>query len=147
MKALTLVEILIVLALVLAVAAVSLPLAGNWSLSAKTDSAKFILEQNLRLARVRSQAYFKDQSHGLKLLPDGYVLFQGADYLSRQNEYDVPVVLDTGAALSWQLNGSGQADEIVFATSTGVPSRWGQITVSAGEAEAVVNVNAQGLIE
>lgn len=147
MKAFTITEILIVLAIVLAVSAVSLPLVGQRSFSAKIDSAKFILEQNLRLTKIKSQAYFQDSGYGIKFFADSYVLFRGSDYVSRQSADDVPVILDKGAILYWQLNGVGQGDEIVFASSTGHPSRYGRIDIFSGEASSSIYLNSRGIIE
>jgi prepilin-type N-terminal cleavage/methylation domain-containing protein len=145
--AFTLTEILIVLALVALVSAVSWPLIGNWAFGARASGARSELVQMIRLARERSLAQFKGSTYGIKLMPDSYVLFKGTAYASRDSSYDLAVSLSQGLGLSWQLTGSGQADEVVFSSTSGEPSRWGSITINSGDSQAVINLNQAGYIE
>ncbi len=147
MKAFTLTEVLIVLAIMLIVGAASLPLIGNWSFNAQTDGARLQLAQDVRLTRAKTLAAVKGDVYGIKLLTDGYVLFKGASYGARQTDYDVKVNLAKGLALSWQLGGSGQADEIVFVDYTAWPTRWGKIIINAGDTNSTLTLNQAGYIE
>ncbi len=143
----TLTEVLIALAIILVLSAMTLPLLSNRPFSAQTDGARAEMVQIIRLARERSLAHFKNQAHGIKLLADGYVLFQGSDYATRQVDYDLPIKLSKGLTLSWQLTGSGQADEIDFFNYDAKPNRSGKIIISAGDTQSVINLNQTGIIE
>jgi len=147
MKAFTLAEVLIVLAIILALSAVGWPLIGNWSFNAQTNNAKSEMVQIIRLARERSLAGFKNQTHGIKLMSDGYVLFQGDSYQTRQDQYDLEIKLHKGLVISYQLAGIGpSADEVVF-DGFGYPSRWGSITISAGETQSIIGLKQTGMVE
>jgi len=142
----TLMEVLVALAVIAVMAAVTWPLAGNWSGQTAVRAAQAELTQNLRLSRAESLAGYRAATYGLKLLPDGYVLFQGATYETREAAADIAVIWARGLRLTWQLSGSGQADEIVF-DSQGQPSRFGQLMIGGGDTETTVSFNQGGYVQ
>lgn len=147
MKAgLTLTEILIALAVILLLASVSLPLLGNWPFRVQASSAKAQMVQMIRLARERSIAELNNQSHGVWLDNTGYTIFQGATYATRAADYDFATKLDKGLSLSWQLVGSGGANEIIF-NKQGVPARLGKIIITSESGEiSEININQLGIV-
>jgi prepilin-type N-terminal cleavage/methylation domain-containing protein len=143
---LTLVEVLVALAIILILASVSLPMLGNWPFKVQTSSANAQLVQMIRLTRERSMARLNNQNQGIFFDNKSYTVFQGDSYANRQANYDVKTSLDKGLNLSWELTGSGGANEIVF-NQDGVPSRQGKIIlVSLAGEGSEININQLGII-
>lgn len=148
MRGLTLVEIIIVLALILIGAAAAAPIIGQWPWRVQATTARDELVQDLRLAQQRARGAWQGQNQGVKLFADRYVLFVGSDYASRQTAYDEERPLNDNLQLSWQLTGIGLADEIIWPAGLGVPSRRGTLMITDKTGVAVnITINAIGTID
>lgn len=148
MKGITLIELLIVLGIILIAAAVVVPIYGNFSAFAQLNEHSSQLVQILRTARERSVARLNNDSHGVYLQNDRYILYQGSSYGLRESAYDRAVVLDSALSLSWNLSGSGSPGEINFSKGLGLPDKTGTITlIHQVQGSRIISINNWGLIE
>lgn len=111
MKALTLVEMIIVIAIFAIVVVVAVPVTSRLQISSQLNESAWLLTENLRLASHDSYAGYLDNSYGIKLFTDSYVVYQGVDYDSRVSSLDRLIVLPSNVSLEWSLSG---LDEIVY---------------------------------
>ncbi len=115
------IELLITIAIFLALAAVAGPLANRFSESASLGSETDKLAQTISVARERSVARWHQSAHGVYFEPSvlpgesRYTLYQGANYANRDQNYDVafdlPVTITLGVG--------GSARDFNFAAGTG----------------------------
>jgi prepilin-type N-terminal cleavage/methylation domain-containing protein len=149
MRGFTLIEILIVIALVLILAALISPIYGNFQSSGQLNDNVTQIVQYTRTARERSVARLNDSSHGVffDVDPTGddkYVLYQGSSYATRFSSYDREVLLDSIFSLSTTLAG----DEVNFSKGLGIPNTTGIITLTHEISGAkMINVHSYGLVE
>ena len=94
---------------------------------------------SLRLAQQYAVAQKNDSSHGVKVLNDAYVLFQGESYAARDSVYDLSVTAPSIIALQGP-------DEIVFSKFYGLPSATGTITLELKGESASFSVQATGSV-
>lgn len=127
MKGFTLIELLITISLTILLAAVAVPIYGSLQVSAQLNESSAQLIQALRTAKQRSLARYNGAQHGVKFESNGYTLFQGSAYATRELAYDRAVNLSDVLGLTWNLADSG--DEIVFSSGLGQPSATGTITL------------------
>lgn len=138
-KALTLIELLLTLGLIVAVVALTAPIGVKFYVSqALDDTANNILET---LRRAHNQAVFQknDSAFGVKILTDSYVLFEGSSYAARNQSKDEIFDLAEGISLSG-------ADEVVFSKLYGTSIGGTVMINSAGQIKSI-NINAQGKVE
>ena len=145
----TLVEVLIVVAITMILAAVTVPIYGNLQVSSQLNENTSLLIQNLRTAQERSLARLNSSSHGVKLFPNSYVLYQGSSYVTRVLENDRIIELGDTVNLEWSLVGTGQPNEINLSKSLGVPNMMGDITIThdIGGDDKTVKINSFGKVE
>jgi prepilin-type N-terminal cleavage/methylation domain-containing protein len=140
MNGFSLVELLLVIALMGIVSIAAFPLSVSlYNLQVLNDTKSSLLA-TLRQAHVSALTQKNDTDHGVKLLPDSYVLFEGSSYATRNEAADhvisfAPTVTATGA------------DEIVFTKFTGLPTATGTVTIEAGEESRVILVRESGITE
>lgn len=138
----TLIEILIVIGITIALTAVVVPIYGNLQVKSQLNENSSQIIQTLRTARQRSVARFNNEQHGVKLLTNGYILYQ--DLVD--SDYDREVILDESMSLSWNL--SGGADSINFSKGLGLPDVTGTVTLTneiSGSRSIIIN--SFGLVE
>lgn len=112
MRAFTLIEMIVIMALLIAVAMISIPVASRFQADSQLSETANIMIQNIRLAAQDSLSGFQSAHHGLKFFPDYYVIFQGDNYASRQPDKDRVITWPSSLSLSWQSDLAG--DELVF---------------------------------
>lgn len=140
MKGFTFLELAIVIGGAMVIAALTLPVGIRFFQTQTLDEAASDILATLR--RAQSQALFQknDDAFGVKFLSGSYVLFQGGSYEARiQSE-------DENFDLSGFTTTAG-IDEIVFAKLTGIPNGTGTLTVTSGNDNQRIIINAQGNIE
>ena len=79
-KGFTLVELLVVIALTLIIAAAAIPIYGNLQVSSQLNENTSQIIQALRTARERSLAGFNNEAHSVEFQSDRYILSPGSDY-------------------------------------------------------------------
>jgi len=136
----TLLEVLLSIAMITALAGVSLPLYQSFQVRNDLHVAATTVAQSFRRAQVLSQASDADTTWGVKVQSGSTVVFQGASYAARDTTedeiFDVPTtIVPTG------LN------EVVFAKFTGDPSTTGTVTLTSSTSEvASITINSRGTV-
>ncbi len=135
--AFTIIEVLLVIAIMLLLAVVAIPLSAGFGTNATLDDAAGALIQNMRTLHTRSVAGLDGASHSISFYADRYVLDESTG---------TPVEMKLPAALS--LSKTIPAGTVVFSKATGVPSFTGTITLThtAGGMRTIV-LNAIGMVE
>ena len=122
-KGFTLVELLLVIALILIVAVPSLMFGGNFMGSMYTDDAA---QEN--------------SPWGVKLEQGEFLVFAGDSYASRDSQFD------TGYAINRNVN-IANFDEVVFSSPSGLPDQaFSDVCFEWGSKEEHVSFNSEGVI-
>ena len=146
-KGMTMIELLIIIVLVSALVAISVPIYSNLRVSSKLNESTNLLIQTLRTAKERSSARLNNIEHGIKLETNYYTIYYGTSYTTRTQDYDRDITL-TGIDLSWTLSGTGDNDDINFSKGLGIPNKTGSITLTdvAGNTKNIT-INEIGKVE
>ena len=132
----TLTELLIVIGVVSIIAAAVIPIPGNLFVSGQLNETASQVIQTIRTAQTRSVSGFNDSAHGVRILSDGYVLFQETDSL-----FDREVKVDEAVSLTTNLAGN----EVLFSKGLGAPNATGIITLSHNTGRSIIiTVNPLG---
>lgn len=145
LRGFTALELIIVIAITVALLASVAPLYGNFQVSSQLNDAAAQIGQTLRTARERSAARVNNSSHGVLFDEDRYVLYQGASYTGRTREYDREVILGEALRISadfplpWDVN---------FSKGLGVPGATGMITIThVAGGTRTITVSLSGKVE
>ena len=114
----TLVEMIIVIALIVLIMAVAMPFGLNFLQEQRVEEEAISLAESLKTAQSRAIAGKNDSAWGIKFdAPEvgQYTLFSGSSYDVRSPSYDEVFQLSSGAVVSSTDN------EIVFEKITGEP--------------------------
>lgn len=136
----TLLEVLMSIAIITALAAVSLPVFQNFQVRNDLHVAATTVAQSLRRAQTLAQASDGDISWGLKIQANSIVIFKGPNYAGRDTSYDE--IFD----LPGDITPSGLG-EVVFAKFTGDPSTTGTVTLTSSTNETInLSLNTRGTV-
>ena len=137
----TLLEVLLSVAIVGVLTAISIPVSRNLLIKNDVDVAAVNVVQTLRRAQILSQASGGDTTWGLRTQVGSITLFKGTSYAARDADFDE--IFD----LPNSITPSG-LPEIVFAELTGYPQTTGTLTLttSIGDVRSI-SINAKGTIE
>lgn len=148
MRAFTLIELLIVMAVMVILAVATIPIYGNLQVSSQLNDASSEIIQFLRTAQQESMARYNNAAHGVKFQADRYILYQGSTYALRDSDYDRETILDSSMELSRSLSGTGQSDEVNFSKGLGAPDMIGTITLTHDvQGTRTISVNSYGKVE
>jgi type II secretory pathway pseudopilin PulG len=135
----TLVETAVVFAIIAFVAVIGIPLALNsyrhHMLIAETRNLLTIL----RRAQAQAMANAYGESFGVKLKSDGFTLFRGSNFETRNTAFDENYLR------SRSINVFG-FDELVFSPLSGNPNVTSTIFLSEGERSMNISINGHGTI-
>lgn len=141
-KGFTLIELLLSIALISALAYVSLPVYQSFQIKNDLNIATTTIVQSLRRAQMLSQNMEGDSSWGVAIASGSVTMFKGASYATRDVNYDEK------SSISTAITSSGLT-EIVFTKLLGDPSAAGTINLSNSitslEARAIT-INSQGMV-
>lgn len=150
MKGFTLIEVLVVLGIFVILAAVAMPVYGNWQGAVQMDTSLEEIRSALRRAQAKSLSGENDAAHGVyfSVDPEGhgsFIIYQGDAYAARSEEYDAAAVWPDSLALSLDIG----ADEINFSQSEGLPSAVGSISLVGSDTGEIgsLTINNWGIIE
>ena len=135
----TLLELLLSVALISILAGLSLPVYRTLMMKNDLDIAAVTIAQSLRRAQVLSQAVDGNTTWGIKVQSGSIVLFKGASFAARDQNFDETFDVPT------TINASG-ASEIVFTKFTGFPQTTGTINLSTESDDRSVVINEKGTI-
>ena len=136
----TLVEVLIVLAILTVIFGFAIEAGSNFyggqSLSAERDS----LTNLLKTARNQAMNNIDESSHGVYIVADKYILFEGNSYAARKQDFDSVFTRSKAVDISGLT-------EVVFNAPQGDSDSSGTITISNGNGAAVIRINNEGRID
>lgn len=135
----TLLELLLSVAVISALAGLSLPVYRTLLQKNDLDIAAVTIAQSLRRSQLLSQAVDGDTTWGVNVQSGSIVVFKGASYAARDTAFDE--TFDVPGTI-----GVGGATEIVFAKFTGLPQTTGVINVSTESDARSVSINEKGTI-
>lgn len=138
-KGLTLIELLIVVAILLIITSLSTGFYSRFLLQNAAANTVDQLTQTLRKAQVYSMMGKRGGQWGVNYINQKIIIFQGSTYLNRNPIYDEKIDLNP------QVNISGFS-EIVFSKTKGLPNQTASIRVSAGNSSKTIAVNQQGVV-
>ena len=137
-KGFTILETIIVLGILVTIFALGIPVTFNFYVNYELVTERDNLVSVLNYTRSQSMTGEGGDSHGIFLESDGYVVFEGPNYVSRSTQFD----RDISRVDLVQVTGPS---ELVFESLSG-RSVSSSFTLSNGIRSFVVNVNAEGLV-
>jgi len=136
----TLLEILLSVAIMGALAGLSIPVYQSFQVTNDLDIAANTVAQACRKATIMSQGMANDTSWGVKIQAGSIVIFQGASYLSRNSAYDEIFVLP----LTITPSGS---QELLFSKFSGLPAGDYSLTLTSSNNQVrTISLNAKGIV-
>lgn len=138
-KAFSLIEILLIIALMGAVLLIGIPLGQTALTGSEIDTAYEVGLKSLRLAQAKSQGGYEDSTWGVRFQQPNIIIFKGSSFQTRDASYDVKTVL--GAKVGY----SG-INEVYFSKIEGIPSVTGSINIFSYEKSRVIQINSNGLM-
>lgn len=137
----TLLEVLLVIATITVLAAISVPAYSLLQVKNDLDVATNTTLQTLRRAQVLSQAVDGDSTWGVKLQSSGITLFKGASYAGRDTSFDEDYTLNGNVAPTG-------VTEIVFSKLLGAPSSTGTLILTSSNNEVQnITLNSKGFLD
>ncbi|EKD46877.1 MAG: hypothetical protein ACD_67C00030G0002 [uncultured bacterium] len=140
-KGFTLIEVMLVLALIVIISGISAPVYQSFQLKNNLDVGVNATVQTLRRAQLLSQSGEGDSNWGVHIESGGATLFKGADYATRETSFDEIFEISEDIVVAGMQN-------IVYSKLSGEPQTSGNIvlTTSTNETETI-NINSKGMIE
>lgn len=140
----TLIELMIVVALIIMFSALTLPMSFSFFQEATLKDQVRNIENSLRKAQAMAITGRGDSSAGVKITQSECIIFEGESFEKRREEVDIIIPFPVTLSISG-------ADEIVFQKSTGLlafpPEEEVSITVTFGDSSKEITINSQGKIE
>ncbi len=137
----TLVEVIITIAIIVVVAAVTIPLYSYWQNLSVLDSSRFEVLQDMRWAQDKASAGLNDSDFGVYFTSNTYVIFQGTTFATRDIGQDIERKVPTMIVISG-------ISEVTFDKKTGDPSVSGAVilTNTADSSKESIYINPEGAI-
>lgn len=136
----TLIELILVVAIVTIMTAVAMPFYLNLSRGNDLNTATSLLAQDLYQAQSYSRNQTQDSQWGVAVNGQVITLFSGSSYAARNPAQDVSYTVPSAITIS----GVGQ---IVYSKLYGLPQSTGSFTLSGGGQTTTVTVNSKGVVE
>jgi prepilin-type N-terminal cleavage/methylation domain-containing protein len=137
----TLPELLVVIALMVAVAGLTLPSALRFYQNQIVDDTARSLQDALRRARQSAASRRNDSAFGVKIQSDRFILFQGSSFAGRTAAEDETTTYPASVSVT------GTFDEIVFSRLYATSSASGTISVVGEGFTSAILINNAGKIE
>lgn len=135
----TLLELLLSVAVISALAGLSLPVYRTLLSKNDLDIAANSTVSSLRRGQVLSQAVDGDTTWGVKVQSGSIVLFKGASYAARDTAFDETFDVPTSIGISGTT-------EYVFSKLTGLPQATGTVNLSSESDARTVTLNSKGMV-
>lgn len=136
----TLIEVMVVLGLLALMAALGMFVSFDYYRSYQYRAELNTLGSMLQKARAQAQSNVNESPHGVEILANAYVIFQGPFYAARE------VSLDESFTANGLVSHSGMS-EVVFAQLTGEASASSTITLTDGTRTSLISINNEGRID
>ncbi len=140
LKAITLVEVMLAIAVLTIIMGVSAPVYGSLQRKSNLEMVVNQAVLSLRRSQILAESSKGDSNWGVKIEPGAITTYQGANFASRNTQFDerTPIAPLTSIA---------GLDEVNFSKFSGRANQTGAITLTANEVETkTININAKGTI-
>lgn len=138
MRGLTLIELVLVLALLFVILAVFLPFLESIRSSNDLMVAANLALSSFRRAQARAINAENDSAWGVKITEGKIIIFKGSDFINRDQPFDEPLFI------SPKINISG-LQEVIFSKITGKANLTGVLNLAIKNLSQVININEQGV--
>jgi GxxExxY protein len=136
----TIIELLIVIAIVAIIGGTTIPLGANFLVRSHVENKTNELVSSLRTAQLNTISGKEDSQWGVNITSTQIILFAGASYAARDSTFDQIFSIPGSVTIT--------TDEIIFSKLTGDPDATASLTVSAGGAgNSTVSVNEVGTVD
>ena len=136
----TLIELLLVIVLLSIVGIIVFPIGARfYQVQVVADTVSELVD-TLRTAQNFSITQKHDSSHGVKVVDNSLVLFQGLSYDTRATQEDVTVAFPAIVSLSG-------LDEVVFTQESGIPDAAHVIDITVQDHSEQITITTAGTIE
>lgn len=136
----TLIEILVVVAIMVMIIGMGFSINFDFYKTYALSSERDIVIGVLMKARNKAANNFNQSAHGVFVNQNGYTMFQGPSYVSRNTSYDELIKRNNSVAVSG-------IQEIIFEQLTGsLTSSAGDVTLDNGAKSVNISLNSEGRI-
>lgn len=139
-KGFTLIEMLMTLSVFVILAGISAPFYMSFQARNDLGVTTSVVVSSLRRAQSMSQNMELDSAWGLKIAAGKITLFKGANFASRDSQYDEEFSISPAVSFSG-------INEVVFVKMSGETENVGDIIISANNNEKTITVNKKGMLE
>jgi len=148
-KGFTLLEVVVVVALVVIIATTSFTIQGSILVDTNVDTKTREVVEMLKLAQLRSISRYKDSQWGVyfQVNPgdDRFIVYKGSSYATRNTAYDMILNLSTNLSFS---NITFSGSEVNFAKITGKTTQTGSVQIVPTQGNTVtISVNSLWVID
>lgn len=141
-KAFTLLELILVIALIGLLGAITVPFYQSMQITTQRKTLTSEIVSNLRQTKMKSVSAVDDQSWGMNIADNEIRVFRGADFENRDQAYDEVLSVPPTITLGGSLN------QIIFNKFSGLPNSSGTITVSDNSGQIqTISVSIQGIVD
>lgn len=137
-KGFTVIEIVLVLALIGILLGMSILYYGNTQVRADIDSQASNIVHYLRLAQSGASSGLNDKSHGIHFEAASYTTFEGDSYNQADPEnfkIDLPATMTINAI---SLNGGG--NDVIFSKTDGDTANYGTISLNSAQINKTITI-------
>ncbi len=140
----TLIELIMVVAILVILLATSSSLMSRFFVSAQREDLTTQLTQSLRQARSNASSRRGASEYGVYITSSTFTLYRGSNYASRNQTYDLMTTVEPSMTLFTSYPGN----DIQFSRGSGHPQSAGTITVDhVTGGITTITINAFGIID
>lgn len=139
----TLLEILLAIAIIALLAALSVPFYTSTLVSTQSKDTTVEIVQSLRRAQIKALSAVADDNWGVGIGQDNKItLFKGSSYVGRDQNYDETFDLPTS------ITSLAGPNEIIFLKSSGNPNTAGDIIfIDSNNQSQRISINQRGAVD
>lgn len=146
MRGFTLIELILVIAIIAIVGAFSLPFAQSFQTTADLQTYADDMRQSFRRAQQLANSGVRSDDWGMYIdtVGNSMTLFKGSSYAGRDTDFDLITEFPESFSLT-----NNFSDEIVFTQFSGLPSQSGTATITdfLTSTNIGITVRGNGIIE
>jgi prepilin-type N-terminal cleavage/methylation domain-containing protein len=143
-KGFTIIELLMVVALVVVLSSISMPMYGQFQSETQVKEVSVDIVQALRLAREKSMAAINGDSYGVYIktgTSPNLILYKGPYYEARDENFDQPIPVNRNIIFATE-----SLQDVRFDPGTGETPTPGKIIISNSRTSKSININRFGIV-